>query len=66
MPVVSTLHDAHSCSIMDFIMINDGSATYIPDENGSLGLHLAAEFGHVNILDQLLRVHSSDSYIGLR
>ena len=52
---------------MNYIMSNDPNAAYVPDGHGSSGLHLAAEYGHANIVDRLLRVRSSNSYnIGSR
>ena len=51
---------------MNYIMSNGASATYILDGHGSSGLHLAAEFGHANIVDRLLRVRSSDISISTR
>lgn len=53
-------------SVMNYIMSNHAGATCVPDGHGSSGLHLAAEFGHANIVDRLLRVRSSDIYIGSR
>ena len=42
------------------------NAVYILDGHGSSGLHLAAECGHSNIVDRLLRVRSSDNAISTR
>ena len=55
-----------SSSIMNFIMSSGVNAAYILDSHGSSGLHLAAEFGHTNIIDRLLRVRSSDNAISAR
>ena len=45
-------------------MSNYVNVTYVPDCNGSSDLHIAAEAGHVDIVDRLLRVRSSDNTIG--
>ena len=52
--------------IMNYIMSSGANAAYIPDSRGSSGLHLAAEYGHTNVLDRLLRVRSSDNAISTR
>ena len=51
---------------MNFIMSSGVNAVYILDGHGSSGLHLAAEYGHSNIVDRLLRVRSSDNAISTR
>lgn len=51
---------------MNFIMSSGVNAAYILDSHGSSGLHSAAEFGHTNIIDRLLRVRSSDNAISTR
>jgi ankyrin repeat protein len=53
-------------AIMNFIMSSGVNAVYILDGHGSSGLHLAAEYGHSNIVDRLLRVRSSDNAINTR
>ena len=51
-------------SILNYIMSNYVKDTYALDCNGRSGLHIAAEAGHVDIVDRLLRVRSSDNTIG--
>ena len=51
-------------SILNYIMSDYVNATYILDHNGSSGLHIAAEAGHADIVDRLLRVGSSDNTVG--
>ena len=45
-------------------MSNYVNATYVLDANGSSGLHIAADAGHADVVDRLLRVRSSDNTIG--